>query len=156
MLRGFIIWADQPFKRLISHLPIFCSLHLTDTSISLPLPSSPIFSPRSSLNHICPLSPPTGRPCALTYPSRSAAAATGGQEVKAKVECHTHRVTTMPGCCVILWMEGSERQTRWRAPDALTLAWACPFPSKGQLRGPVLCTAPIPPGHHRYCCNSCH
>ena len=65
--------------------------------------------------HPSPIPPLFGRPFALTLPSRSAAAVTGGQEVKAKVECHTHRVTPMLSCCVSLWMEGSECQTRWRA-----------------------------------------
>lgn len=43
---------------------------------------------------------PCGRPRGLTRPSQSAAAVTGGQEVKAKVECHAHGVALMPGCCV--------------------------------------------------------
>lgn len=43
---------------------------------------------------------PGGRPRGLTSPSQSAAAVTSGQEVKAKVECHAHRVALMPGCCV--------------------------------------------------------
>lgn len=150
----FGIWAYQPFKSPVySHLTFIQILQyslLTHTSISSPS----IFSPHSSLNHLYPFSPLQPTPC--PDPSWSAAAVTGGQEVKAKVECHTHRVTAMPRCCVSLWMESSECQTRWRAPDALTLAWACPFPSRGHRRGPVLAAPPVPPGHHHYCCNSCH
>lgn len=91
----------------------------------------------------------------------AAAAVTGGQEVKAKVECHTHGVALMPACCVSPWMESSQWQTRWRDPDALTFAWACPFPSRGQSSRTVLSSSsppppPDPPGHHHYCCNSCH
>lgn len=85
-----------------------------------PLPQS---SPLSHLSIISILSPPSGRPCALTYPSQSAAAVTSGQEVKAKVECHTHRVTVMPGCCVACeWRVQSARRcgeplTPWLLPE---------------------------------------
>lgn len=153
----FVIWVYWPLINPTSSsllfIPILHSLLPAHASISSPS----VFSPHSSLNHLYPF-PPTlsSRPHALTYPSRSAAAVTDGQEVKAKVECHTHRVTLMPGCCVSPWMESSECQTRWRDPDALTFAWACPFPSRGHSRGTVLVTPPIPPGHHHYCCNSCH
>lgn len=149
----FVRLVNWPFKNWASphtHPLLF-------TSASLHPPFS--LSPSSLLTHLSIISipsPPSSRPRALTYPSRSAAAVTGGQEVKAKVECHTHRVTVMPGCCVSLWMESSECQTRWPAPDALILAWACPFPSRGHVRGPVLTAPPVPPGHHRYCCNGCH
>lgn len=125
-----------PFAHFLSLIRPFVFLYP-----SLLHPSSPLVY----LSIISIHRPPSRRPCALTYSSRSAAAVTSGQEVKAKVERHTHRVTAMPGCCVFLWMGSSVCQTRWRAPDALTFAWACPFPSRGQHRGPA---PPIPPGHH--------
>ena len=146
-----LIWVNQPFKNPAYSHHHHLSLMPPFLSLSPPFPRPP----SSLLTHLS-ISPPSTWPPALTSSGRSAAAVTGGQEVKAKVECHTHRVTVMPGCCVSPWMEGSECQTRWRAPDALTLASACPFPSRGQRRGPVLAAPPIPAGHHRYCCNSCY
>lgn len=126
----FLNSVDWPFKtRLIELLTFFVTHSFIFQSLCLyslfPPPPSSLLSP-----------------LALTCPSRLAAAVTAGQEVKAKVECHTHRVTAMPACCVRLWMESSQCQTRWRAPDAPTPAWARPFPSRGHRRGPVL---PLPP-----------
>lgn len=121
-------WVYQPFKKPSYSYLVFAlilhSLLLVHTSISSPSISSIIS--QSGL-------PPPSRPHGLTCPSQPAAAVTGGQEVKAKVECHTPRVTLRPGCCVSLWMESSERQTRWRDPDALTFAWAHFFPSRGTV-----------------------
>ena len=120
--RSYSIWVYQPFKNPIYSSPpsVF--------NLSLIPPSSLISQSSPS-----PL-PPSSRPRALTHPSRSAAAVTGGQEVKAKVECHTHRVTVMPGCCVRLWMESSECQTRWRAPWRPDSCLSLPFPEQRSAR----------------------
>lgn len=121
-LRSFSIWVYQPFKNPSHSSPpsVF--------NLSLIPPSSLISQSSPSLL------PPSSRPRALTRPSRSAAAVTGGQEVKAKVECHTHRVTVMPGCCVRLWMESSECQTRWRAPWRPDSCLSLPFPEQRSAR----------------------
>lgn len=142
---GFFKWlflnsVDWPFKTPAYWAPHLLCQPLVHISVALPLLfiSSPSIFP-ALISHPAPSS---SWHRALTCPSRLAAAVTAGQEVKAKVERHTHRVTAMPACCVRLWMESSQFQTRRRAPDAPTPAWARPFLSRGHRRGPVL---PLPP-----------
>lgn len=148
--QNWSIWDHFQFG-CISPLKI----HLTPLPLQS-LTSHSSLRPPSSLNHLHPSSPLPADP--VPWPARA-----GQLQLWPAVRRLRQRLSATPTgsqwcLAVVLGCEWRVQSARrgGEPPDALTLAWACPFPSRGQRGGPVLAAPPAPPGHHRYCCNSCH